>query len=115
MTDPMKEVPSLQFANDEVATIVDLRSYRLVAVKKAAYVVADRCTAILGTPEGDCLPITFRFKPGTAEVAALEAVRRFFQEALDQELREAVSAETAPLRALILAQAFSRTDLVRRG
>jgi len=111
----MEEVASLTFARDEVATVIDLRSYRLSAVKKAAYVVADRCTAILGTPEGDRLPITFRFKPGTAEAPALEAVRRFFQEALDHELREAISAETAPLRALILAQAFSKTDLVRRG
>lgn len=111
----MDEVASLTFADDEVRTAVDLRSYRLVAVKKAAYVVAELCTAILGTPEGDRIPVTFRFPPGTSQALALDGVRRFFQEALDQELRESVAAETAPLRALILAQAFSKTDLVRRG
>jgi His-Xaa-Ser system protein HxsD len=52
--------------------------------------------------------------PGTSESAAMEVVRQFLQEVLDQELREQVSEETAPLRALILAQAFSKSDLIRR-
>lgn len=93
---------------------IDLRVYRLAAVKKAAYRLADRVTVVLGAPDGDDLPLTFLWKPGTAESVAVETIRAFFDEVLDQELREHVAEETAPVRALILAHAFSKTDLIRR-
>jgi His-Xaa-Ser system protein HxsD len=92
---------------------IDLRIYRLAAVKKAGYRVADRCTVVLGAPEDEQLPISFLFEPGVAEEVARERVRAFFQELLDQELREQVAEETAPVRTLILAHAFSKTDLIR--
>jgi His-Xaa-Ser system protein HxsD len=110
----MSELPTFIFDNGGVRTTLDLRAYRLAAVKKAAYRLAERCTAVLGTPEADALPVTFMFKPGTAENTAMEAMRAFFQELLDQELREHVAEETGPMRTLILAQAFSKTDLIRR-
>jgi His-Xaa-Ser system protein HxsD len=93
---------------------LDTRLYRIPAVKKAAYRVAERCTIILGSPEGDTLPITFSFLPNTSEHAAEEAVRLFHQELLDEELRAMIHEETDALRALILAHTFSRTDLVER-
>jgi His-Xaa-Ser system protein HxsD len=43
-----------------------------------------------------------------------EVVRQFFQELLDQELREQIAEETAPVRTLILAHAFSKADLIKR-
>lgn len=58
------------FDGNSVRTTIDLRTYRLAAVKKAAYRVADRCTAMLGTIEGERLPITFTFRPGTTEAGA---------------------------------------------
>ncbi len=94
---------------------VDTRVYRVLAVKKAAYRMADRCTIVLGSPEGDLLPITFSFRPNTGEQAAEEAVRLFHQELLDEELRAVIHDETDALRALILAHTFSRTDLVERS
>lgn len=103
------------FDGRQIRVMIDLRSYRLSAVKKAGYRIAARCTLILGSPLEHDLPVTFTFKPGTDGSTANEAVRAYFQELLDQELRESVVEETAPLRALILAQAFSRTDLIRRG
>lgn len=101
------------FREGTVQVSIDLEVYRLTAVQKSAYRLAERCTAVLGTPEGNRLPVTFTFRPGTAEPDALEAVRLFFQELLDQELREKIGDETRALRALIIAQAFSRTDLIR--
>jgi His-Xaa-Ser system protein HxsD len=83
-------------------------------VKKAAYRVADRCTAQLGELKPESVDITFRFAPGASDAAKQEGVRLFFQELLDQELREQVAEETSPLRALILAHAFSRIDVIRR-
>ncbi len=58
--------------------------------------------------------VSFRFKTGASEEAQEEGVRLFFQELLDQELREQIADETTPLRTLILAHAFSKADLIRR-
>jgi His-Xaa-Ser system protein HxsD len=91
--------------------ILDLRVYSLTAVKKAAYRGAARCTVVIGSPDGDRLPVRFAFRPGTSASAAQEAVRRFHEDLVDEDLRERLNAETAPLRGLILAHAFSRTDL----
>lgn len=94
--------------------ILDLRIYSPIAIKKAAYRVADRCTVVLGSPEGDRLPVRFEFRPGTADGTARETVRRFHEDLVDEDLRERLNAETGPLRGLILAHAFSRTDLIQR-
>jgi len=102
-------------ADGRVAATLDLRVYRLAAIQKAAYRLADRCTVALGTADGDILPLSFLFRAGTTEAAAREAVRLFFQEVLDEELRAQIRAETAPIRSLILAHAFSKTDLIQRS
>jgi His-Xaa-Ser system protein HxsD len=106
--------PVLGYANGAIELMLDLRNYRLSAVKKAAYRFADRFTAVLGTPVEDRLPLTLYFKPDTAEPVARAAARQFFQELLDQELREHIAGETNAIRTLILAHAFSNVDLVKR-
>lgn len=97
-----------------VTLAVDLRCYRMAAVQKTAYRLADRCTVILGAVEGHALALRFEFPRGTTDGEARDALRLFFQELLDQELREKVGEETRAWRSLILAHAFSRTDLLRR-
>lgn len=115
MTTKEAEVPPpFTFHDGAIQAVLDLRVYRLAAIQKSAYRFAERCTAVLGSPEADRLPIRFLFGPAVTEQDALETVRLFFQELLDQELREQVGDETRALRALILAQAFSRTDLIRQ-
>src|SRR5690349_4686693 len=101
----------LDLIDGAIDLVIDLRSYRLSAVKKAAYRLADRVTVILGSPDGDQLPLSLRFKPNVSETAAREAERQLFQELLDQELREQIADETGAVRTLILAQAFSNVDL----
>lgn len=102
------------FSDGAVQVILDMSVYRLAAVQKAAYRFAERCTAVLGAPDANRIPVSFVFRPGVAEQDALETVRLFFQELLDQELREQIGEETRAVRALILAQAFSRTGLIRQ-
>lgn len=102
------------FRDASVQVTIDLRVYRLAAFQKTAYRLAERCTAVPGSPEDNRLTVTLMFRPETSERDALETVRLFFQELLDQELREQIGDETRAVRALILAQAFSRTDLIRR-
>jgi His-Xaa-Ser system protein HxsD len=104
----------LSFHDGRVDLRVDLRVYRLTAVQKAAYRLAERCTAALGAPDGETLQVALLFRPGTVEREAHETARLFLQELLDQELREKIAEETQPLRAFILAHAFSKTDLIRQ-
>ena len=100
------------FENSTIRTTLDVRVYRVTAVKKAAYRLADRCSVALGPLDGTCLPLVFLFKETTKPEAALATVGAFYQEVTDQELREHIAEETGPLRALILAHAFSNTDLI---
>lgn len=106
--------PDLSLKDGAIALVIDLRIYRLAAVKKAAYRLADRCTAVLGTMDEPFLSVSLRFKPATPESAARETARTFFQELLDQELREQIAEETGAVRTLILAHAFSKVDLIKR-
>ncbi|RKG83175.1 His-Xaa-Ser system protein HxsD [Corallococcus exercitus] len=111
---PPLEERALVFQGGCVRLTLDLRVYRLTAVQKASYRFAEHFTAILGAPEEHRLGVCCLFRPETREAEALDAVRRYFQELLDQELREQIGEETRAVRALILAQAFSRTDLIQR-
>jgi len=108
--------PELGFAlvDGAIALVIDVRVYRLTAVKKTAYRLADRCTAVIGALADPLVPVTLRFKPGTTEAGARETARLFFQELLDQELREQIADETSAVRTLILAHAFSKADLIKR-
>jgi His-Xaa-Ser system protein HxsD len=112
MTEP-RPLP-LTFVDGRCKIDLDVRTYRVVAVQKAAYRLADRCTVVLGARTETSLAITLVLRPGISERVAADLPRLFFQELLDQELREHLAEESQPIRALILAHAFSRTDLVRR-
>jgi His-Xaa-Ser system protein HxsD len=103
------------FRDGRVDLIIDLRAYHLAAVQKTAYRLAARCTAMIGNVTESSASVSLTFSGVTTEAQALEVARLFFQELLDQELREQVAAETAPLRNLILAYAYSRTGLPSDG
>ena len=113
VTDPFSEKTNMVIVDGCVRTRLDLRCYRLAAVQKAAYRLADRCTVMLGEIEDYRIQVRVLLKPGTLDPDGREIMRMFFQELMDQELRERVSEETAPLRALLIAQAFSKTNLIR--
>jgi His-Xaa-Ser system protein HxsD len=52
--------------------------------------------------------------PPSSRETPEELLALFYRELADQELREKVAEQTRDIRALLLAHAFSRTDLVRR-
>ena len=112
---PEDDIPSVLLLRDGAIPLsLDLRVYRLAAVQKTAYRLADRCTAVLGPIREETLSVILTFSPGATEAAAVAVGRLFFQELLDQELREKIGEETHAIRSLILAQAFSKTDLISR-
>jgi His-Xaa-Ser system protein HxsD len=93
---------------------LDLRIYRLTAIQKTTYRFAREFGAILGPIDGDIVTATLEFPPTMPESQARALLRSFFEDLLDQELRERIAEDTHAIRALILAQAFSMTDLIRR-
>lgn len=95
-------------------TQIDLRVYRLTAVQKTAYRHARNLSVILGVIHDHQLEIQVQLGADTSERVLQDRLRIFFRDLLDQELREKLSEETRAIRALILAQAFSKTDLIRR-
>src|SRR5258708_25402918 len=102
------------FQDGCVLATIDTRTYRLTAIQKAAYRLAVRCTVVIGSDVGDCVDIRLLFPRSISEPDALEIARLYFQELLDQELREKVAEETSAIRALVLANAYSKTSLIRR-
>ena len=84
--------------------------YRLSAVKKAAYKFGDRCHIQIATIEGG--RIQARLSPKNPAEDPQYLAGEFGNEVLDQELREQVAQETAAVRDLLMAQAFSATSLI---
>lgn len=78
------------------------------AIQRAAYRFCDRfsCELIPGEEVHHCLLAPLGEFDIKAEIAS------FRTEVLDQTLRERIREETAPIRTMILAQAFSKTGVV---
>lgn len=80
------------------------------AIKKAAYRLSDRCAFDFKDSDGEFVALLLPLASLTeAELAALR--NDFRNEVLDNDLRESIKAETADVRNVILAYAFSRTGL----
>jgi His-Xaa-Ser system protein HxsD len=89
----------------------DTRVFALEVVKKAAYKYLDTFSADFEL-NGPLLNCALSFNESVSDEAAMKLADEFKKEVLDQDLRERIKAETAPIRNLILAHAFSRTGLI---
>ena len=106
--------PIPAFRDGRIQFTVDLRAYRLLAGAGDRVRRSSRrgITTILSEVVPRSLAVVALTFPGAiTEASAVETARQFHQELLDQELREQISRETAPLRDLVLAHAYSRTGL----
>jgi len=100
----------LKAKSSSVEFEVDTSVYRLDALKKAAYRLSSQMWVELAPLNGAKVSVTLRAK-GLHPLSET-AKEEFCQEALDQELRELIATETAAIRNLLLAQAFSATSLL---
>jgi His-Xaa-Ser system protein HxsD len=87
----------------------DATVYRLNAIKKAAYKFGGHFHVLI---EQHDHVVEVRLKPKESCNSPDAFVGEFCNEVLDQELRETVADETAGIRNLLLAQAFSKTSLI---
>lgn len=92
----------------------DITLFSKAAVLKAAYRVSDRLAVefLEAEPALRCRVRLRSIASQGAEERLASAIDAFRREVLDQQLREQVRSETAHVRDLILAKAFSRTGFV---
>jgi len=81
--------------------------YRPTAVKKAAY----KFTNVFDVQLEDGEDTVVRLRPKIAGSDSDALIGELMNEALDQDLRETIAAETNGIRELILAQAFSEVSV----
>ncbi len=94
----------------EIGFTVDLRVYSLEALKKAMYALGRVCTAQISLLDDVRANVALNPLPGELDASALEGY--FWQEILDQDLRESVGRETSLVRNLIMAHALSKVPLL---
>ncbi|WP_028312881.1 His-Xaa-Ser system protein HxsD [Derxia gummosa] len=88
---------------------LDPTVYRMEAVQKAAYRFIDRLAVVLSATQRH---IVCELEVVAGVKTPLELLLSDFKrELLDQQLRLQIKEETAPVRDLVLAYAFSRTGL----
>jgi len=86
----------------------DRAGHSLDAVQRAAYRFSDRMSCDIGA-SAETIDVGLHIADDQGDVDAL--VASFRNEVLDQALRERIRAETADVRNLVLALAFSKTGL----
>ena len=84
----------------------DVRVFSLDTIKRALYRFSDKCSFDLQLKDND---ITVKITTNAND----DLLSKIKNEVLDQDLRDTLFKETANIRALILANAFSNTGLIQ--
>jgi len=84
----------------------DVRVFSLDTIKRALYRFSDKCSFDIQIKDND-ITVTFHTKSDN------DLSEKIKNEVLDQDLRDTLSKETANIRTLILANAFSNTGLIQ--
>ena len=96
----------------EASVELDLAAFDIDAIKRAAYRFSDRFAFDVSI-SGKTAACTLIFSDGSTPGFIDAAVTDFRKEVLDQDLRQSIRNETESVRNVILAHAFSKTDLVK--
>ncbi len=89
----------------------DSNVFSLDVIKKALYRFADQCSFdILLTDKQ--IEVMLHFPAPASQSTINDLCFRIRNEVLDQDLRDTISKDTANIRILILANAFSNTGLI---
>ncbi len=89
-----------------------LNVYSLETIKKAAYKFTDKASFDFITDKKDTIEVRINAIVDLPSIELDRLAKQFNNEVLDQDLRGIIASQTEATRNLILAQAFSRTDLL---
>lgn len=115
-SDPSCEHPpasGVEFLRQEGSALlarVQLSVYGLEPLQKAVHNFTDRCHVHLEQIDERTVLCRFSMKSAGSDLKMLAG--EFLNELLDQSLRARLAEKTEPVRRLLLAQAFSKTNLL---
>ncbi|WP_442786240.1 His-Xaa-Ser system protein HxsD [Methylobacter sp. YRD-M1] len=89
----------------------DNNVFSIDTIKRALYRFADRCSFDIQSLDQQT-KVTLHITSSLSRPAIDDLCARIRNEVLDQDLRDTLSRETANIRTLILANAFSNTGLI---
>jgi His-Xaa-Ser system protein HxsD len=89
----------------------DNNVFSLDTIKRALYRFADRCSFDVQSSDTQT-KVTVHVSANMPAPAIDDLCSKIRNEVLDQDLRDTISRETANIRTLILANAFSNTGLI---
>ena len=110
---PTLKAPIIEEEDGSISVLFDLRLYSLDAVHQAGYKFAADFAALLTMRGESELAANLRFTKDVDSHSKNKLVCAFVNEVTDQHLRSRIAAETEATRNLILAEAFSKTSLLR--
>ena len=97
--------------SDTLRAVVDTSIYSISAVFATCYKYTDHCYIFLSrSSDPSSIEILFSRKNEGSDLSRVAA--EFYNELIDQQIRIQVNAETAQIRTLIVAQAFSEGNLL---
>jgi len=100
------------FDDGRIEVKIDRSLFSDDAVKAAAYRLASDCGFALSLESDTVMLVEVRFKTDYPEAKRDEMASAFLNEIIDEDLRIRVRTETEATRNLILAAAFSKTNLL---
>jgi His-Xaa-Ser system protein HxsD len=96
-----------------IALELDLSVYSMQAIRAASYKFTDRCYVYLALgATARTVVAVLAAKDARVSLAVNALLGDFFNELLDQQIRESLAAEFGPLQDLIAAQAFAEGNLL---
>lgn len=109
----MSTDPEFVHVSDKAAVVRFQQSvYGIDPILKAAHRFTDRCH--VHAEQSDGMTIV-RLTARTALANLRHLAGEFANEVLDQRLRATLAEQTEPIRRLLIAQAFSKVDLLHPG
>jgi His-Xaa-Ser system protein HxsD len=111
----LEGIPWVVESKDRTLRIsINLAVYPLEVLFRTSYLFTDRCYLFLEREEeGEQVTVNFAAKTSLGDLATVAG--EFCNELVNQRVRRDISAETRPLRELIVAQAFAEGDLLDRS
>ncbi len=98
--------------NGQLILKVDSTVYSKPCLFRTCYKFTDRCYIFLSRDEDNQKTIITVLSPKAESVDLNQLSGEFFNELLDQQVRNSLSEETGELRNLIVAQAFAEGNLL---
>jgi His-Xaa-Ser system protein HxsD len=97
---------------DAIALEIDTSLYSQRAILRACYKLTDRCYILLTRCTENPSKVCLALSPKKAETAPAPLAGEVCNELIDQQIREELARDMAPLREIIAAQAFAEGNLL---